>query len=142
MTHHTTCGRLVASLCLALTGAFLLAASDTAMGQDSKSTAVKPAAQAGKATTNQFVGPQKPTAPGVATRRAPRNVGKKPTGRKAAPALPKPTVVLKPGEVPVMTIDTPSYNFGKVREGTEVVHDFWFTNTGNGPLEILRVKPS
>ncbi len=142
MTQHTIRGRLVASLCLALTGAFLLAASDTAMGQDSKSTAVKPPAKVGKATTNQFVGPQKPTSPGVVTRRAPRNVGARPTGKKGAPALPKATVVLKPGEVPVMTIDTPSYNFGKVREGTEVVHDFWFTNTGNGPLEILRVKPS
>ncbi len=53
-----------------------------------------------------------------------------------------PTVVLKPGEVPAIKFDRPSHNFGRVKSGTEIKHDFWFTNTGTGPLEILRVKPS
>lgn len=56
--------------------------------------------------------------------------------------IPKPTVVLKPGEVPGIKFDTTTYDFGRVRSGPDVTHDYWFTNTGNGPLEILRVKPS
>lgn len=56
--------------------------------------------------------------------------------------IPEPTVQLKEGEVPGVKFDTPSYNFGRVREGQQVFHDFWFTNTGTGPLEILKVKPS
>lgn len=61
---------------------------------------------------------------------------------KGRAALPKPTVVLKDGEVPNIKFDTPVYDFGRVRAGQPVKHDFWFTNTGTGPLEILRVKPS
>jgi len=48
---------------------------------------------------------------------------------------------LKPGEVPAIQFDTPTYDFGRIRAGTDVRHDFWFTNTGTGPLEILAVKP-
>lgn len=55
---------------------------------------------------------------------------------------PKPTVVLKAGEAPNIRFDTPVYDFGRVRAGQPIKHDFWFTNTGTGPLEILRVKPS
>ena len=75
--------------------------------------------------------PQKPVAP---ARRA--------VGSKVRNAAPKPTVVLKAGEVPNISFDTPNYNFGRVRAGQPIKHDFWFTNTGTGPLEILRVKPS
>lgn len=57
-------------------------------------------------------------------------------------AAPAPTVVLKNGEVPNIRFDTPTYNFGRIRAGEPVRHDFWFTNTGTGPLEITRVKPS
>jgi len=75
-----------------------------------------------------------------------RVLPKRPTKRLTRPkrrvSTPKPTVKLKPGEVPNIRFDTPTYNFGRVRGGTPIVHDFWFTNTGNGPLEILRVKPS
>ncbi len=56
--------------------------------------------------------------------------------------VPAPTVVLKPGEVPAIRFDTPIYDFGLVRAGPDIIHDFWFTNTGTGPLEILSVKPS
>ncbi|MBK8269952.1 MAG: DUF1573 domain-containing protein [Planctomycetes bacterium] len=44
--------------------------------------------------------------------------------------------------MPGIRFDTPIYDFGKVRAGPDVEHDYWFTNTGTGPLEILRVKPS
>jgi len=62
-------------------------------------------------------------------------------GARRGPQIPEPTVKLEPGQVPVIKFDTPIYNFGKVKGGTDVVHDFFFTNTGNGPLEILKVKP-
>ncbi len=55
---------------------------------------------------------------------------------------PKPTVVLKPGEKPGIKFDEPIYDFGRIRAGGDVQHEYWFTNTGNGPLEILQVKPS
>ncbi len=57
-------------------------------------------------------------------------------------AIPAPTVVLKDGQVPGIEFDTPKFVFGRVMAGTVVTHDFWFTNTGNGPLEILAVRPS
>lgn len=64
------------------------------------------------------------------------------TKQKVAPQPSAPTVVLKPGEVPAIKFDTPTFNFGRVRSGTDVNHDFWFTNTGTGPLELLSVRPS
>ncbi|MFH1419795.1 MAG: DUF1573 domain-containing protein [Planctomycetota bacterium] len=63
-----------------------------------------------------------------------------PQAPRRSPA-PKPTVVLKPGEIPAIVFDTPVWDFGRIRAGFEVTHEFWFTNTGTGPLEILRVKP-
>ena len=59
---------------------------------------------------------------------------------KRGPAIPKPTVVLHPGEVPNIKFESPVYDFGRVRAGTLVKHDFVFTNTGNGTLEILKAK--
>ncbi|MBI5764243.1 MAG: DUF1573 domain-containing protein [Planctomycetes bacterium] len=56
--------------------------------------------------------------------------------------VPQATVQLKPGELPKIEFDTPIYDFGKMRTGKDVEHDFWFHNPGNGPLEILQVKPS
>ncbi len=35
-----------------------------------------------------------------------------------------------------------TYNFGKVKQGKEVVHEFVFTNEGENDLEIRRVKGS
>lgn len=59
----------------------------------------------------------------------------------AAQDVPAPTVVLKPGEAPAIQFDMMEYDFGRIRAGGDVIHDFWFTNTGTGPLELLRVKP-
>jgi hypothetical protein len=61
---------------------------------------------------------------------------------KKAIGVPEPTVVLKPGEVPAVKFDQPNYDFGRIPAGTSVNHSFWFTNTGNGPLEILKVQPA
>jgi hypothetical protein len=66
----------------------------------------------------------------------------KAAAQHAGQAPPKPTVVLKPGEKPGIKFDMLVYDFGKIRAGSDVVHEYWFTNTGNGPLEILQVKPS
>jgi len=60
----------------------------------------------------------------------------------AQPGIPAPTVVLKPGEVPKIEFDNPNYNIGRIPAGGEIIHDFWFTNTGTGPLEIVMFKPS
>ena len=56
--------------------------------------------------------------------------------------IPEPTVKLKEGEIPAIKFDTPTYDFGRVRSGQEITHDFWFSNTGTGPLEVLKVRPS
>jgi hypothetical protein len=65
-----------------------------------------------------------------------------PPNNPGAPPAPVGTVQLKPGEVPKCEFDTPTYDFGKAKTGKDIEHDFWFHNTGNGPLEILQVKPS
>jgi len=62
-----------------------------------------------------------------------------PLGGKPQPIA---TVQLKPGEVPKIEFDEPIFEFGRVPSGKDVTHDYWFTNTGTGPLEILAVKPS
>jgi len=59
---------------------------------------------------------------------------------KSGPAIPEPTVVLRPGEVPIIKFESSVFDFGRVRAGTPVQHDFVFTNTGNGTLEILKAK--
>jgi len=57
-------------------------------------------------------------------------------------ALPEPTVQLKPGEVPAVKFESLIHNFGRKRAGDDVFYDFKFKNTGTGPLELIRVKPS
>jgi hypothetical protein len=97
-----------------------------------------PAGSAGKPTENKATaGPATaaPTAP------AKGQVGP-PVPTPAAPAGPTPTVTLKPGEEPKVEFDTPIYDFGKMKTGKDIEHDFWFHNTGTGPLEIVQVKPS
>ncbi len=49
---------------------------------------------------------------------------------------------LEPGQIPAIRFDTPVYDFGRVQSGSKVKHDYWFTNDGSGPVEILAVKPS
>ncbi len=101
----------------------------TAQGQEAKPSAEQ--SQPAKPDAKSAPPARQPTSP-----EAPPGPAPKGTNPYA------PTVVLKPGEVPAVKFDTPSHNFGRVKAGTEIKHDFWFTNTGTGPLEILRVKPS
>lgn len=63
-------------------------------------------------------------------------------GSKSAADVPDPTVVLKPGERPVFKLDSSVYDFGRAAVGKEINCDFTFTNAGNGPLELLKVRPS
>ena len=65
--------------------------------------------------------------------------GKSKPGPGATP--PKPTVELKPGEVPAISFAEPNWDFGRVKAGDDITHEFVFTNTGTGPLEILEVRP-
>ncbi|MCG8405887.1 MAG: DUF1573 domain-containing protein [Phycisphaerales bacterium] len=80
--------------------------------------------------------PKAKTKPGRAKELLPPGV------KPGRPGVPEPTVVLKPGEAPQVKFDTPVYDFGRLKAGGDVRHDYWFTNTGTGPLEILKVKPS
>lgn len=45
------------------------------------------------------------------------------------------------GTGPRIKFDSVDYNFGRVRAGTKVKHDFVFTNTGDATLEITGVMP-
>jgi pyruvate/2-oxoglutarate dehydrogenase complex dihydrolipoamide acyltransferase (E2) component len=90
------------------------------------------AAQPGTA----FVGPPEPRSAAM----QPQIVGQAEAGKPASD-VPAPTVVLKPGEVPAIAFDTQTWDWGRIRSGPDVSHDYWFTNTGTGPLEILKVRP-
>lgn len=63
-------------------------------------------------------------------------------GTVRPPDVPAPTVTNKPGEIPKVSFDTPTYDFGRVKAGDEIRKDFWFTNAGNGLLEVLKVRPA
>lgn len=67
-----------------------------------------------------------------------------PSGPMPMTGKPEPiaTVRLKPGEVPQIKFDDPIFDFGRMPSGKDVLHEYWFTNTGTGPLEILLIKPS
>lgn len=85
--------------------------------------------------------PLPPPAEGISPKAPGRNLGKNgPPPKRPVNNTPTPTVQLKPGEVPAIEFDTPTYDFGRVKAGSPVEHDFWFTNKGNGPLEILSAK--
>ncbi len=104
--------KLLCSLLLLIIGDVVVA-----LGEQAPPAATQPASM-GPATTAPAVLPVRP------------------------PGLPQPTVALKPGEAPAIRFDTPDYYFGRVPAGHEVVHSYWFVNTGTGPLEILLVRPS
>lgn len=112
---------------LSLVAVLLIPGKSTTVAQETR-TAPRP--RTTQAQTKK-AGPQTPTRVDRSFRTT--------AGRK--PQISKPTVVLKPGEAPNIQFETPIYNFGRVRSGTEILYDFWYTNTGTGPLEILRVKP-
>lgn len=133
--------RVAAWACVAAGALFVGLATATAQsppgGQPLIISATQPAGGvAPKPVLPEVMGPPSPPPrPGTAVQPAP--------AQPPAPGsdIPAPTVVLKPGEMPKIAVDMPVWNFGRVQAGPEVAHDFWFTNTGNGPLEILKVRP-
>jgi phage tail tube protein FII len=45
-------------------------------------------------------------------------------------------------KVPVMTFETKEFNFGTIKQGEVVEHDFKFKNTGESDLIIVKMKGS
>lgn len=45
-------------------------------------------------------------------------------------------------DLPVISFDSTTYNFGEIAIGEKVKHTFKFRNTGSAPLVITDVKPS
>jgi hypothetical protein len=60
------------------------------------------------------------------------SAAKKPAASAAAKAAPAPKI----------SIAQPEFNFGEVREGTDLSHTFLIKIEGNAPLEIKSVAPS
>lgn len=114
--------------------AMMLAAPVSAMAQTNP-----PGEKKGEATAKPNAG-KEPMGPVAPRRRAvqPAQRPAKPVNRNQ---VPEPTVKLKPGEAPAIKFDMMTYDFGRIRAGDDVIHDYYFSNTGTGPLEILRVKP-
>ena len=53
------------------------------------------------------------------------------------------TVAAKPaGETAVAEWDSPSHDFGKIKQGIPVTHEFKFVNTGKAPIIITNVTAS
>jgi hypothetical protein len=42
---------------------------------------------------------------------------------------------------PELKIIESTYAFETIAEGEEIIHDFTIKNTGNAPLDVLKVKP-
>jgi len=61
-------------------------------------------------------------------------VGKQPVGQAIIPGADSATAVLE--------VQNDSYDFGEVKEGEKVEHEFKFTNTGSSPLIISNVQAS
>jgi Protein of unknown function (DUF1573) len=49
-------------------------------------------------------------------------------------------LLLKSQDMPVMTFETKTHQFGKVKIGEKPIFTYIFTNTGNKPLNILMVS--
>ncbi len=45
-------------------------------------------------------------------------------------------------DVAVFALENTTHDFGKIKQGEPVTHEFKFTNTGKTPLVITNVKPS
>ena len=72
-------------------------------------------------------------------------VGKIGYGQQAkapAPMTPAPTAPAPSTEVAVLEWDSQNHDFGKIKQGTPVTHEFKFTNKGKVPLIITNVTAS
>jgi hypothetical protein len=61
-------------------------------------------------------------------------VGKQPVGQTVIPGTDSSGAVLE--------VENDSYDFGEIKEGEKVEHEFKFTNTGTSPLIISNVQAS
>ncbi|GGG91585.1 hypothetical protein GCM10007415_27750 [Parapedobacter pyrenivorans] len=61
-------------------------------------------------------------------------IGKQPVGQAVIPGADSAAAVLE--------VENDSYDFGEVKEGEKVEHEFMFTNTGSSPLIISNVQAS
>ncbi len=50
------------------------------------------------------------------------------------------TVKSATADAPIMQFDKENFDFGKIKEGEKVTHDFKFTNTGKTPLIIQNAQ--
>ncbi len=64
-------------------------------------------------------------------------MGKQPVGQTIIPGVESPD-----SSGAVMELAADSYDFGAVKEGEKVEHEFRFTNTGSAPLIISNVQAS
>lgn len=51
------------------------------------------------------------------------------------------TITLEADGQPQIKFESPTHDFGTIKEGTMAVHEFIFTNTGKAPLLLSEVKP-
>lgn len=69
--------------------------------------------------------------------------GKKtPTAPAVTPVEPAAPEVKPEGPLPIMSFATSEYDFGTIKEGDVVEHEFKITNTGQAPLIIQSAQPS
>ena len=63
-------------------------------------------------------------------------------GTVTAPGTAKPTTKADTANAPVLAFEKSSYDFGKIKQGDKVSHDFKFSNNGKSPLIISDVVAS
>jgi hypothetical protein len=56
-------------------------------------------------------------------------------------AIPFPALSQDSQGIPNMALKVREFDFGKVKEGERIAHDFAVLNQGDGSLEIRRVSP-
>src|SRR5690606_3303609 len=61
-------------------------------------------------------------------------IGKQPVGQSVIPGTDSSSAMLE--------VENDSYDFGEIKEGEKVEHEFRFINTGSSPLIISNVQAS
>jgi hypothetical protein len=69
-------------------------------------------------------------------------IGFSQTAKPAVTPAPATPATVAPADVAIMTWDAQAHDFGKIKQGVPVTHEFKFTNTGKVPLIITNVSAS